>query len=387
VLTGVVTGSLVRELNLRAVYAAVRQHHPVSRAQLARWLGTSKPTTGRSIDALLAAGLIKEAVPPVDATGYGAVFFEPCPDAAVVLGLDVGSRYLRGMLADLDGNDLARIDAPLASCEGPQVVAQAVRLRDSLLAQAGVDTVTAAAVGIGGVIDPRTGRVRVANQHELNGFPAAVELRAALGVPVTVENDVNLAALGEGSRGVGFGVRDFAFLAVGSGVGAGLVLAGELHRGHNGAAGEIDYVRPGRQFEPHSPAADAFLAHAEQRLAQSEESSLRSPLTAEAVLAAARAGDRLAVSLVRLEADRIARYASALTQVVDLELVVLGGGLGLNDDLFLDPVRGALASLTPYPPKVEVSQLGASATLTGAVATALRAVLDDLVPSRVVAAG
>lgn len=385
------TGSLLREVNLQVVYRAVREAHPVSRAQLARRLGTSKPTTGRSVDALLAAGLIREAAPPADATSYGAVFFEPCPDAAVVLGLDVGSRYVRGLLVDLAGVELARADLPLTAAGGAAVLARAVEVRDRLLKQAGVADVSAAAVGIGGVIDPRTGEVRVANQHELNGFAATAGFRAALGVPVVVENDVNLAAVGEGAHGAGAGVRNFAFLSVGSGVGAGLVLAGELHRGQHGAAGEIDYVRADREFAPRSPAADAFLAHAEQRLARSSGSVssgsvLRSPVTAEAVMAAARTGDALAVSLVRLEAARIARAAAGLTRVVDVELIVLGGGLGLNGDLLLEPVRAALAELTPYPPRVEVSRLEA-ATLTGAVVVALRAVLENLVPSRVAAAG
>ncbi|MEV4316302.1 ROK family transcriptional regulator [Actinocrispum sp. NPDC049592] len=378
-LSGMVSGTKVMQLNLQAVYQAVRRLRPVSRAELARRLGTTKPTMGRAIDALLAAGLIREA----DASGYGAVFFEPCPDAAVVLGLDVGSRYLRGTVADLDGRQLARRDLPLASCEPATVVAKAVQLRDQLVAEAEVDGVALAAAGVGGVIDPRTGRVRVANQHELNGFAAGAQLRLALGVPVLVENEVNLAAVGEGWRGAGAGLRDFAFLAVGSGVGAGLVLAGELHRGHNGAAGEIDFVRPGRDFEPSSPAADSFLAHAETRLRRTEDTILRNPLTTESIMDAARAGDRLATSLIRVEADRIARCATTLTQVVDLELVVLGGGVGLNGDLLLDPVRTALNSLTPYPPRVEISQLGAGATLTGAVALALRAVAEDLVPSRV----
>ncbi|GAB3884873.1 hypothetical protein GCM10029964_046600 [Kibdelosporangium lantanae] len=144
-LTGVVTGSAVREINLQAVYQAVRQLHPVSRAELARRLGTSKPTTGRSIDALLAAGLIREA----DASGFGAVFFEPRPDAAAVLGLDVGSRYVRGTVTDLDGTELASADVRLASSHGPAVVEQAVALRDDLVARAGVTEVDMAAVGIG----------------------------------------------------------------------------------------------------------------------------------------------------------------------------------------------------------------------------------------------
>lgn len=387
-LNGAVTGSLVKELNLQAVYLAVRQLHPVSRAQLARELGTSKPTTGRSIEALLAAGLIRQAPPPSAETGYGAVFFEPRPDAATVLALDIGSRYLRGVLADLAGTELARLDLPLKYCDGTEVLAKSLKLRDKLAALANVETVTAATVGVGGVVDPQTGVIRVANQPGLDGFAAAAELGAALGMPVIVENDVNLAAIGEGSRGAGEGVEDFAFLEVGSGVGAGLVLSGRLRRGHNGAAGEIDYVRPGWKFDPHSPAADAFLAHAERRLTQVPGSSdLRSPLTAEAVMDAARAGDRLASSLVRLEAERIAKYAAQLTRVADLELIVLGGGLGQNGDLLLEPVRAGLAALTPYPPRVEVSRLGMAATLTGAVMLGLRGVLENLVPGRLAAAG
>lgn len=384
----VVTGALVRDVNLRVVFDAVRQQHPVSRAQLARRLGTTKPMTGRAVDALLAAGLIREAAPPAGATGYGAVFFEPHPRAAIVLGLDVGSRYLRGTLADLEGTPLARIDLPLEVTGGPEVVARAVELRNSLLARAGVDgAADAAAIGIGGVVDPRTGRIRAANQRALEGFAAAEEFAAALGMPVLVENDVNLAAAGEGALGAGAGVGDFAYLAIGSGVGAGLVLGGRLHRGFHGAAGEVDYVPARLDFQPQSPAADAFLAYAEQRLAETTGSGLSAPLTTEAILGAAREGDRLARDLVRVEAARIARYAARLVHVIDVELVVLGGGIGLNGDLLLDPVRAALAELTPYPPRVEVSRLGAGATLTGAVALALRAVLEDLVPGRVTAPG
>ncbi|WP_370948401.1 ROK family protein [Amycolatopsis sp. cg5] len=385
-LNGAVTGSLVKELNSQAVYQAVRQLHPVSRAQLARELGTSKPTTGRSIETLLAAGLIQQAPPPPGETGYGAVFFEPCPGAATVLGLDIGSRFLRGVLADLSGAELARLDLSLKRCDRDEVVAKSLRLKKELAERAGV-AVTAATVGVGGVVDPRTGAIRVANQPDLNGFAAAADLGAALDIPVTVENDVNLAAVGEGRHGAGEGVDDFAFLEVGSGVGAGLVLSGRLRRGHNGAAGEIDFVRPGWEFNPHSPAADALLAHAERRLTQVMDSALRSPLTTEAIMDAARAGDRLAASLVKLEAERIATYAAQLTKVADLELIVLGGGLGQNGDLLLDPVRAGLEQLTPYPPRVEISRLGMAATLTGAVTLGLEGILEDLVLSRLAAAG
>ncbi|MCK2242955.1 MULTISPECIES: ROK family transcriptional regulator [unclassified Crossiella] len=372
---GAVTGALVRELNLHAVYQAVWQAYPVTRADLARQLRTSKPTIGRAVEALLAAGLIEEVAAPADAAGYSAVYFGPRAGAAAVLALDLGTRYLRGMVADLDGAELARIDVLVDGHRPAQVLAAAAGLRDQLVAAAGVkpELVT---MGIAGVIEPRSGVVYSANQQDLDGFAAAAELRVALGCPVLVENDINLAAVGEGWRGAGAGVRDFAFLHIGSGVGAGLVLGGELHRGRNGAAGEIDFVPEGQRFQPDSPAADAFLAQIWQR---------SDFVNCEDVMTAARAGDRRALDLVAWEADRIAEHAARLTTVVDVGLIVLGGGIGLNGDLLAEPVRAALSGLTAYPPEVEISRLGEAVILTGAVATGLRSVRTDLVTRRVAA--
>jgi predicted NBD/HSP70 family sugar kinase len=375
-MTGAVTGAHVRETNLQAVYQAIRQAHPLSRAQLARYLGMSKPTANRAIDALLGAGLVEEVPRPEDAAGYDAVYFGPRAGAATVLALDLGSRYLRGMIADLDGTVLARLDEPVSSNEPAHVLDVAARVRDVLVETAGA-VPEVATIGIGGVIDPATGIVHDANQDALEGFAARAELTAALDLPVIAENDVNLAAVGEGWRGAGLGVRDFAFLSIGSGVGAGLVLGGRLHRGVHGAAGEIDHVPEGQRFRSDSPAADAFLAHVWQHSGF---------VTAEEVMVAARANDERALRLVAWEADRIAEHAARISAVVDVSLVVLGGGIGLNGDLLAGPVRAALARLSAYPPAVETSLLGEAAILTGAVATGLDSVLADLVTTRVSAA-
>lgn len=373
-MTGAVTGAHVRETNLQAVYRSIRQSHPVTRAQLARDLGMSKPTANRLIDALLGVGLIEEVPRPEGVAGYDAVFFGPRAGAATVLALDLGSRYLRGMIADLDGTVLARLDQPVSSNEPAHVLEVAVRVRDELVTGA---TPEIATIGIGGVIDPRTGIVHAANQDALEGFAAKEELTAALGLPVIVENDINLAAVGEGWRGAGAGVRDFAFLSIGSGVGAGLVLGGALYRGVNGAAGEVDHVPEGQEFRPDSPAADAFLAHVLRHSGFA---------TTEEVMAAARENDGTAHRLVAWEAARIAEYAARITSVVDIALVVLGGGIGLNGDLLAEPVRASMAGLCAHPPAVETSRLGEAAILTGAVATGLRSVLASLVTTRVSAA-
>src|SRR5205823_6591601 len=187
------TPPLLRDLNERTILEAIRAEAPISRAQISRSVGISKPTVSLALQSLLAAGLVREARPDGARPSYGAVYFEPVPEAALVLGLDLGARFLRGALADLNGTVRARED---------------VRL------------------------------------------------------PVTLENDINLAALGERTSGVARDVDDFLFLSIGTGLGAGLVLGGELHRGHNGAAGELDYAFG--NFGPElDPCAGAVTALAE----------------------------------------------------------------------------------------------------------------------------
>ncbi|MFD9739335.1 ROK family transcriptional regulator [Umezawaea sp. NPDC059074] len=370
---GAVTGALVRETNVQAVYQALLSEHPVTRAELARHLGTTKPTTNRAIDSLIAAGLVEQVPRPDTAAGYDAVFFGPRMTAATVLALDLGSRYLRGTIAGLDGIQLARIDKPVADNEPALVLATAAQLGQEL-AEASGCAPELAVVGVGGVVDPGTGIVHSANQRALDGFAAAEDLGRVLGLPVLVENDINLAAIGEGRYGAGRGTADFAFLSIGSGVGAGLVIGGELHRGVHGVAGEIDHVPLGQRFRSDSPAADAFLAH----IWQYSDFS-----TCEEVVRACREQDPIAVELIAWEAARIADCAMRITSVIDCALIVLGGGIGLNGDVLAEPVRTALASLTTRPPRISTSALREGAILAGGVAVALDTVLPRLVPSRI----
>jgi predicted NBD/HSP70 family sugar kinase len=203
-------------------------------------------------------------------------------------------------------------------------------------------------------------------------------------VPVTVENDVSLAAVGEQWRGIAEGVDDFAFLSVGTGLGCGLVLRGELHRGYHGAAGEVDYALGGEIERENDPAAVGVSAYAERLLAEGRlATSLAPPFDVRAIFAAARDGDELARAVVAEEAQRIAAHVVPIAAVVDVALVVLGGGIGTNADLLLEPIRTLLAERCPYPPRVEVSSLGDAAVLTGALAVGLRAALDNVFVNRI----
>jgi len=362
------TPPLLRDLNERTVLESIREGAPISRAEISRRSGISKPTVSLALQSLLEAGLVREAVDRPDGPGYGAVYFEPIAEAALVLGLDLGARFVRGAVCDLDGTVRARHDVELPVADAAGAVEAIARLQSTLLDASGLEPglVDGVVVGVPGVVEPDSGVLRLAeNVAGLEGRAFRDELQDAVGLPVTLENDINLAALGEQWQGVAHGVDDFVFLSVGTGMGAGVVLGGELHRGRHGAAGEVDFalVALGVPVDPSAPEVEAL---ADGRA------------DARGVFAAARGGDEAAQDVVAEVARRIALHVAAVTAVADVSLVVLGGGIGANGDLLLRPVGELLAEWLPYPPRLEVSTLGEAAILTGALAVGLAAARDNV---------
>jgi predicted NBD/HSP70 family sugar kinase/DNA-binding CsgD family transcriptional regulator len=381
------TAPLLKDLNERTVLEAIRSGSPISRAEISRRAGISKPTVSLALQSLLEAGLVREALHDPDGPSYGATFFEPVAEAALVLGVDVGARFLRGALCDLTGAIRARHDVELPVVDAATVLEAVTGLRDALVLSAGLpaDRIDGAVVGVPGVVDAGSGLVRLAdNVPGLEGTAFGDELELQLGLPAQVENDINLAALGEQWRGVAGGVDDFAFLSIGTGLGAGVVLRGELHRGRHGAAGELDYVGAGLglDLDPCAQAVSDFAA----AMAAGAQTTLVPPYDVREVFAAARGGDAVALAVVDEEARRIALHIVPLAAVTDLALVVLGGGLGANGDLLLGPVRERLAEWVPYPPRVEVSSLGEAAVLTGALSVGVGRALDSVFVNRARAA-
>jgi predicted NBD/HSP70 family sugar kinase len=381
------TPPLLRDLNERTVLETIRDRAPISRAEISRRVGISKPTVSVALESLREAGLVREAANDREGPKYGATFFEPVPEAALVLGLDLGARFLRGAVCDLRGNVRARQDVELPGADVHVVLDAAAELRTRLLAagQLPAGALDGAVAGVPGVVESPTGQVGLAtNIPGLEGLRIGPALQERLGVPVTVENDVSLAAVGEQWRGIAQGLDDFAFLSVGTGLGCGLVLRGELHRGHHGAAGEVDYALGGDVERENDPAAVGVSAYAARLAAEGRlPTTLAPPYDVRAIFGAARAGDELARAVVAEETERIVAHVLPIAAVVDVALVVLGGGIGANADLLLEPIRALLAERCPYPPRVEVSSLGDAAVLTGALAVGLRAALDNVFVNRV----
>jgi len=374
------TPPLLKDLNERTILEAIRAGAPISRAEISRRAGISKPTVSLALESLVTAGLVREASHDPVGPSYGAIFFEPVPEAALVLGLDLGARFLRGALCDLSGEIRARHDVEVVAADADGILGAIDALQSTLVEASGlpdrlIDNVV---IGVPGVVETSTGRVTLAtNVPGLEGRDFRRLAAERLAHPVTLENDINLAAIGEQWQGIARGVDDFVFISIGTGLGSGIVLRGDVHRGHNGAAGELDYARAGH--EGFDPCASALSELAGELAAKpGAVTALAAPYDARAVFAAARRCDPVATEIVAEEARRIALHITPVAAVADVGLVVLGGGVGANADLLLEPVRRLLTEWLPYPPRVEVSSLGEAAVLTGALEHGRRAALENV---------
>ncbi len=379
---------MLRSLNERTVLETIRSAAPISRAEISRRVGISKPTVSLALRSLLEAKLVRELDGEDHRGRYGATLFEAVPEARLVLGLDMGARFLRGAICDLHGDIRARQDVEIAGADALELLDAAAELRQQLIeaSELPADSLDGAVIGVPGVVDPAGGAIRLAaNIPGLEGLEIGRELERRLGVTVSVQNDINLAAVGERWRGVGRGAENFAFVSVGTGLGAGLIIGGELFAGTHGAAGEIDFALG--EDEHNDPCAAALSAFAAQAAADAAArrgagTLLEPPYAVPAIFRAARAGDPLAEEVVDEAARRIAVQVTPISAVLDVELIVLGGGIGANGDLLLAPIRAGLARRLPFPPKVEVSMLGDAAVLTGALAVGLTAALENAFANR-----
>ncbi|SFS21078.1 glucokinase [Granulicella pectinivorans] len=302
-----------------------------------------------------------------------------------VVGVDLGGTNLRLALADREGRIVGQWSTGTAGIREPAaIVTLIVGGVEELLARGAVarSELVAIAAGAPGVTDVHNGIVIVTSY--LMGWrdvPLRALLEEALGVPAAVDNDVNIAALGESIDGSAKGHPDFVFLAIGSGVGAGIVLRGKVFHGMGWSAGEIGYMLvPGTSEEPvghGKPGALESLVGGEgikaswQAAWSAEKTALPLTLTATQVFDHAVAGDALAKTILDQAARTLAYAIYDMALILNCELFVLGGGVGMNPVLLAATEAVLAKHVAHVRPKVALSALGTDAQVIGAVRLAI----------------
>jgi glucokinase len=305
------------------------------------------------------------------------------------LGVDVGGTNLKLAALWSDGVVIASKQIPTQADAGPEEGSR--RLIDALRQlqrQEGIDSGEMRAIGLdcAGIVDPEKNLVLDSpNLRRWEGFPLAERLESAFGVPTFLENDVNAMAYGEWRRGAGRGTRHMLCLALGTGVGGGLILDGRLYRGAHGAAGELGHTT----LDMHGPqcscpnvgclerhiGSEYIAARAREKLAASEQaSSLRElpgeKLTPGVLDRAAEAGDVVAAQVFEEVGTLLGQGLVSLVNVFDPERVVLGGGVLKAGAKLIEPAQRVLRSRAMSVPARHVelvaAALGDDAALIGA---------------------
>ena len=366
---------------------------PISRATLARRTGLSKPTVSALVSDLEHAGVV--SLNPQERSqgriGRPATPYALVPDAALVVGVDMGATKIIVGIADLLGRVLAEDRIGTAS-DARAAVEAVVETTTRLLGDLGErgHLLESGCVGVPGVYRPASDRVEMS--PNLPGFadlPIRTELTQRLGVPVTIENDVNLAAVAEAEEMDDRGGLDFVAISVGTGIGAGLVMDGRLYRGGHGAAGELGSVHisgAAHQEGPRPTLEDVASAPAiRKRFRQSLDAGRPSRLERDAevseLLLAASLGDDAASKALGIAAEAMAAAVASLCWITDPARVVFGGGVGSNP-IFVDAVRSKLDRHLDETPEVVPSALGNRAAFLGAVSAARASVRTTFVHGR-----
>ncbi|MFC5905748.1 ROK family transcriptional regulator [Streptacidiphilus monticola] len=387
------TPSLLRAINDRAALELLLEQGPLSRSQLGALTGLSKPTASQLLARLEQAGLVVPVGTTAGRPGPGAQLYEINRSAAHVAGMDVTPARIRVAVADLTGQVVGehRLATPGRSAAG--TVERVAEALDAACAGAGLarDAVKQLVIGTPGALDPADGKLRYA--PHLPGWHSPTllaDLASGLGLPVAVENDVNLAAVAEQRLGAAQGVDDFVLLWAEEGVGAAVVIAGRLHRGHTGGAGEVGYMPlPGapliKNVRRENSGGFQELAGAPAVLALAREHRVGDRTAAEAVARARELAERqdpAGAQVLRTLAQRLATGLAAIVAVVDPELVLLSGDIPTAGG---EPLRAAVAEeltgLAVPRPRLLLSALGAaggSPVVAGGLQTALATVREQV---------
>jgi predicted NBD/HSP70 family sugar kinase len=389
--------TLLRKLNESAVLELIRLDGPITRSDVSQRLHLSLPTITRIVTDLIGENLVREQLAADSRGGRRPALLEFNYRANLVIGVYVGQRMIAA-LADLDGQILERRSA--VSLPGDAGIDGLIDLIGELhehAASLGL-TVRGAGVGVPSIVTYPSGVIALAPGLGWRNLALKQRLEEVFPFPILVENEINLIALGESWRGAGRGIRNLICISLGTGIGAGLVLGGQLYRGSHSAAGEIGYLIPDTRhlgarvngFGTLESLADrnGLVERARMHLAAGSRSALveypAQEITAEAVLDAAAAGDPLARLVVSETVDYLGLAIANLACIIDPERIVLSGDLKEYAGLFVEPIRSRIEGLVPTLPEIVVSELGMDAAVLGAVAVVMRETSDALFvyPSR-----
>jgi predicted NBD/HSP70 family sugar kinase len=369
----------MRSINRSTVLDLIRQQSPIARSEIARKLSMGLPTVVRIVDELLCEDLVRSLGTTESTGGRPRPLLAFNGEAYAVVGIDLGGDTMFGAVADLAGHVGYEVEQP-RNGGGPEGNLDQLCHLISLILEAprpAGQRVRGIGIGAPGITYSPEGVVAWAPSLGWHDLPLQEILARRFDLPVFVENDVKLEALGEWGFGAGVGLRSLVYITMGTGIGAGIIIDGALYRGGpNQSAGEIGYLPPGvgslgRHYERFGAleslaSATSLVERASHLLAEQGGSPPDGKLRTEDVFAAARRGEAWARQAIAEIVDYLSLAVASVSCLLDPHLIVLGGDAAGAADLFVAPILKRLEGVLLFAPHLIASSLGRRAAVMGA---------------------
>ncbi len=388
----------MREANIALVLRLIRQHGPLARVAIARRTGLSRTTVSSIVDSLLAEEIVREGetLNAAPSGGRRPTLVHFNESAGIIIGADMGRTHFTIIATDLDARIIARRSGPWDTNAGPDVcLPRLIEEIRSLVSERRLEWERVVGVGIGipGPVDA-TLHTLVAPPRMAGWDGVDVEgiIRAALHVPVILNNDTNVGALAESRFGAAAGESDFAYVKVGTGIGCGLVINGEIYRGSSGVAGELGHftvVENGLLCDCGNRGCLEAMAGAAQLVRYALEAgydqgevagdeSGQSEIDVAEVVQAALYGDVACQSAIRRGGEMIGVALANLVNLINPSVILLDGSVARAGEILLAPISKAIGERSLWAAshtlRVQVSALGDNAIALGATTMVLDAV-------------
>jgi len=396
----------IRNFNKHAAVDLIRfAEKGISRTDLAESMGLTKAAVTIIVNDLISNGIILETESRTTSSGRPPVVLEINPKQGLVAAIDMGAMHLSVALGDFSARILEEVETPFQIADGPEkCLQQADRVLQELLQKRGLALSDLSGIGIGvpGPVIAEEGFVMAPPiMPGWDHFPIRTTLEKKWGTSITLNNDAELGALGEWAYGAGRGEKNLAFIKVGSGIGAGLIINQQIYGGTTGSAGEIGHLT----VDENGPLCtcgnhgclEAFagghaIASQAKKLVTSGKRTLLSEksidsLTAHDVAEAARRGDLPAQEIVKRSGTYIGIAIAGLINLFNPSTVIIGGGVAQVGDLLTTPIRQAVRErslrASEHGVKITTAMLGRRSSLIGALVQAINIAIHDTIERRI----
>ncbi|GAB1531569.1 MULTISPECIES: ROK family protein [Brevibacillus] len=371
---------LVKKLNKEEVLQQVVLHGQISRADISKQTQLSRPCVSALVDEMIQEGLLQEVGMGDSKGGRKPILLEYNYQAYAIAGAIFEGSTLDMAIADMKGEFLARYRKRLAQpANGETVIEDLAAGLDRLLRESGIprERLLGMGVGLQGVTQRGSGTVSFSPSTGWMGSPIQQTIEARLGLPVIIDNDVNMMTLGEYVRGAGVGHTNVVYMYVGTGIGAGIILDGQFYRGSREAAGEIGFMMIGPVHNRPNGASGVFETHYSIPGIQEQAKGFLSDL---------QEGSSVIEELIRhakhnpeakkLLADVYRHWAYGMANIISIlnpEILILSGEMVHVDGEGVKQIHEWLREWVPEVPNLEKASLGERAGLIGAVHSVLEA--------------